>query len=562
MKKRLTKQTTTRRPLWGLGGLFLLFPLWGLVGFFGGWGLSAQSHVTVNPETGIYAVNDAFVQTVTFSISWDEIPNDGKTHLSKVWAWVEYIPVVHYQLVGDWQRATIAAVTSGTVAAGGTGFWLQGNDGAFGEVVTATLFGMPDQFNWCVHVSDALPGAVQQPDGSYVLNGTPPFTINGNITVEDYSFAAGTCISSLSDATGNPEYVIIADVLTVATTNPDTLCSPGEVTLTATVCGTTNPNLTYTWIVDGGAAQITNTNSFLFTAQDVGGYTYSVSATDAAAGASATAYGTITVKVPETLVYLASPAEPAQTITAGAAITPIVYTTNNSASYTITGLPAGLSATWNEGTCTISGIPAVARTYTYTVTAIDECGYEVADERGLIKVNPECNCAGPNMTLSGVAFISDATYARNGLELSAPVRVTTCSFIDSNDNGITGKKPSCINHSCNKGTQMDECLVRFFGAVLCPTPWRVPTIQDLSMWLTGDENSKNGDASVTCATVGGCSGYYRYAGFCEKTERLQAATCFTYKYYPVILPSSAGTRNMEANTAGGINTLRCIRSTE
>ncbi len=165
----------------------------------------AQYKVTVSSTSGSYSMS----KTVSFNVSWTN-RLEGKYN-SKVWILIDYsVPGS-----GVWSRATVTAVNAGssgsTVTAGGRGFWLQGNSGAYSQKVTVTLSGVPAKFNWCAHVSDCPPN-VTVASGGYTFHGTPPFTLiasNGItkqiVTGKTLSAASLTIApTTLTDATDCP----------------------------------------------------------------------------------------------------------------------------------------------------------------------------------------------------------------------------------------------------------------------------------------------------------------------------------------------------------------------
>jgi uncharacterized protein (TIGR02145 family) len=128
---------------------------------------------------------------------------------TRTWVLVEYTTDPSPNLA-TMSRATFTNVSFNPPEAGTTlttenrGFWLESN-----ATVTATLSGVSGRFSWCAYAFDVPPNAVSQPDGTYQLRGTPPFTINGDITEHSNTFGPGTCITSITDATNNPEGRII-----------------------------------------------------------------------------------------------------------------------------------------------------------------------------------------------------------------------------------------------------------------------------------------------------------------------------------------------------------------
>ena len=90
-----------------------------------------------------------------------------------------------------------------------------------------------------------------------------------------------------------------------------------------------------------------------------------------------------------TFVELVSaPGTDAQTVCANNAITNIVYSAGSSVSApTVTGLPAGVTPSWNGVYLTISGTPTVAGNYAYTVTTTGSC--QPASASGTITVQAQ-----------------------------------------------------------------------------------------------------------------------------------------------------------------------------
>jgi gliding motility-associated-like protein len=82
----------------------------------------------------------------------------------------------------------------------------------------------------------------------------------------------------------------------------------------------------------------------------------------------------ITVKPQNTIVLTSSDGTDSQTIYSGDAITEITYTATGATGATATGLPSGVSGTWDNEKFTLSGTPSELGTYTYTLTTTGGCG--------------------------------------------------------------------------------------------------------------------------------------------------------------------------------------------
>jgi hypothetical protein len=368
---------------------------------------------------------------------------------------------------------------------------------------------VPPQFNWCAYALDVPPTAVINAAGGYTLKGTAPFTINGTITEGTKAFAAGTCITTLTDFTGNPTQILPA-LPTVSTTNPDARCGEGAVTLTATAGGGITTTNTYTWVVDGAAVTTTTTSSFSPTVA-VGSVTYSVTVTNANNCTSTAATGTITVYPSFTAGAITSGAS---TITSGSTAPTIASTT--AASGGDGTIPyqwrrAGTSAaTYANNTATFSTSASSATTGTHTFTRWAHDGacntaWTQSSNSYVLTVNPTAitytNCTTPSLTLGTVGFTSSSTYALGTQKWSSPVTVTYC-------NKTTYSVPTSAPYSsdCRSngsyGNLFSWCMVVQYAAVLCPSPWRVPTLTDMQYVSSNFSSGWGGTNGGYCDNIG------------------------------------------------------------
>jgi hypothetical protein len=381
MKKQLSKQSrrTHKTDCWGLIVLLLVF-LWLLLA--GCQGLSAQT-VTITPIGANYGD-----KTVTFRVSWS---GGAFTPVDRVWVWIDFCPVTGVTPSVSFSPASIYSVNAtngGSVDASslnGRGFFVTANP----TEVTATLSNAYLAFNWCAYGSGAPPRAELQPDGSYKLKGTPPFKVNDASLGAAINTYSGGCIDTFTDFTENPAAYVTPKLEVFP--QPATRCGAGAVELSATAGGTTTAN-TYTWVVDGGAAQTTSTGSLAPENVAVGSRTYSVTVTNTAGCVSAANTGTITVHGIPTITYDSGSTN--QTVNSGTAITAITYNTSNATGASLIGQPTGVSGSWTSGVYTISGTPSNTGTFTYTVTATNSNGCTGTTASGTMTVKQSCtNCA-------------------------------------------------------------------------------------------------------------------------------------------------------------------------
>jgi uncharacterized protein (TIGR02145 family) len=272
----------------------LLLPLWGLGGLFGN---VAFAQVTVELAGKTYTAPYTAPPQVSFTVSWGS-----KTPYDKIWVLAQYSASGK----GAEDRALVTEVsatgaTASTVT-GHRGFWLEtaGDNGS--ATVTATLSLAPgvEHFNWCVYAFDYPPNAISQPDGTYQLRGSPPFTINGNITEPTNTFGPGTCIESITDLTDNPAGIVPAPPSIAWSSGGDAsqnvLIGNAVTPIIFTTAGATS--VTPADLPDGVSGAWSSPDYVVSgTPSGTGTYNYTLTATNAG-GCSATVSGTITVLPP------------------------------------------------------------------------------------------------------------------------------------------------------------------------------------------------------------------------------------------------------------------------
>jgi hypothetical protein len=244
--------------------------------------IAASATVTVTPLS-----TDFTNKTVTFRVVYSA------AHNNRAWVWIDLCPVSGVT-PSTFQTAVISAAsaTGNNVIYSSTntrGFFVTASP----ATVTATLDNASGKFNWCAHGSDYPPNAVINAAGGYTLKGTPPFTVNSTKLGDGVrTFGAGTCITSITDLTGNPDGIVPA-LPSLSSPNSPSRCEAGAVTLSATVSGGTTTAMTYTWNI-GGTTYPNQTNSYT-TGSLSASTTYSVKVKNANNCESNTVNGTITV---------------------------------------------------------------------------------------------------------------------------------------------------------------------------------------------------------------------------------------------------------------------------
>lgn len=210
-------------------------------------------------------LTDGETPALTFEVSGTGAPISSPCHNDTVWIFADYRIVHSDGSVGAWTSASITGVSilsgNGSVvdhSLTGRGFFLNGHT-AFGTFASTTVkitLAEPknERFNACVYVSDCPPNATMNPAGGYTLNGTPPFIINRTIYEPSRTFGAGTCITSITDSTGCPGFVINRpfDAGEIASSG-ESICAgdtPGVIGGTTPASGG-DSNIGYRWYKDG-----------------------------------------------------------------------------------------------------------------------------------------------------------------------------------------------------------------------------------------------------------------------------------------------------------------------
>jgi uncharacterized protein (TIGR02145 family) len=243
--------------------IFLLLSLWGLGGLFGNFAF-AQVSVKLIGET--YTVPPQ----VSFTVSWES----KAPYNNKIWVLAQYSAsgiAEERALITD-VIATGAATASTSIAANYRGFWLHTDGSINGSATVTATLSIADgveKFNWCVYAFDYPPNAVLQADETYQLHGSPPFTINGNISEPTNTFGPGTCITSITDATDNPEghiiaalFLISAGAINDASDTTFVGYAPATMPTNAMEASGGDGNMMYEWRRTGtSSATLTNSNS-------------------------------------------------------------------------------------------------------------------------------------------------------------------------------------------------------------------------------------------------------------------------------------------------------------
>lgn len=157
----------------------------------------------------------------------------------------------------------------------------------------------------------------------------------------------------------------------------------------------------YFWITMDIATSVTDGHTIAVNGTSASNLTASMTATGSAA-----ASGTQTLK-PAAITLTSAAGTNNQTVCNTTAITSITYTIAACGTgASVTGLPDGVTGSYNSSTVTISGTPSVAGNYNYTVTANGTCVPNFVI--GVITVNPL-----PTITLGSNPVVCSGTTTAN-----------------------------------------------------------------------------------------------------------------------------------------------------
>jgi gliding motility-associated-like protein len=259
-----------------------------------------------------------------------------------------------------------------------------------------------------------LPAGV---NGSWANN---VVTISGTPTSSGIYTYTVTTLGGCGVASATGTIVVTPDntitLSSAAGTASQTVCINANIgTISYTTTGATNAN--FTNLPPGVTGSWANNIVTISGIPSVAGlYTYTITLTGGCGLVTKT--GTILVNPNNTIVLSSAVGTDAQAVCVNGNIIPIKYTTNIATNASVTGLPPGVTGSWNANVFTISGIPTAVGTYNYTVTTIGGCS--VATASGTIVVVPNntvsfSSIAGTNaQTVCINTAIASATYSTTG----------------------------------------------------------------------------------------------------------------------------------------------------
>ena len=273
-------------------------------------------------------------------------------------------------------------------------------------------------------------------DGTAIENHAPgstfthTFALPNTYTVTMYNVSAAGCLSTskVVSITIDPNHSI---ALTTANDN-QTVCINTNISQIKYNLGGGATNANVTGLPPGVTASVTGTQLTILGAPNttVGGptFTYNVETTGNTC-VVARASGTITVGADHSISWNATSGNPNQTVCINTVIAPILYTLSGGATgATVTGLPAGITASVTGNQLTISGAPTttVLSPFNFNiVTTGNAC--TIAAASGSITVEPDhsiswnATSGNPNQTVCINTLIAPVLYTLSGGATGASV---------------------------------------------------------------------------------------------------------------------------------------------
>jgi uncharacterized protein (TIGR02145 family) len=453
--------------------------------------------------------------TVTFNVSWDKNnPSD------TVWVFVDYndagvmkrLPVT---------GATVSAGTVTKIPNNDKGVWVEGNARANDSFsATVELFTeIKDVAGACAYASNYPPVGEYKNNATEIsFTGTPMYEIQlahsggESATVKSGDTFLLPCdytLASFTDATGAPGRL--------------SCISPAAYTLSgADVCEGTDVTLTLSGSESGWRYQLYKDNipvgsenegtgsalTFSEASTIAGRFSYmvrTVDATGAQCEMQVSNVHAIMVKPVPTITR--SGGDASQTVYQYIAIDTIVYMASDAATISWTGgnFPIGVTGVPSGNPYTISGMP----------TATGIAGYSLTANMGGC-ISP------PSVGTITVTVCPPPPYAESAKTWTVGTQIWSDFIIDpACDHDAfanTSKVMECRSHVLNgkKLFYFNRAYVWLKRAAICPSPWRLPLIEDfvdLDVALGGTGEARATTSAWIDATYVGIWGATRGAGF-------------------------------------------------
>ena len=332
--------------------------------------------------------------------------------------------------VGTSQTVTITVNPAPTMTSANTKTICSGSN-----VSHALTSNIPSSYSWVATANPNVTGESTTAQSSATISDV---LVNTTASVQTVTYTVtptsttGSCIGTAQTVT-----ITVNPAPTMTSANTKTICTSTNVSLALTSdiassyswVATDNPNVTGESTTAQNTALISDNlvNSTLST-QTV---TYTVTPTSTPTGCTgASQTVTITVTPVNTITLTSAAGTDNQTKCINTPIINITYTTVGATGATITGLPDGVTGTWNANTVTIIGTPTVSGNHSFNIELTGGCG--TVNKAGFINVTPDntvsAASSSPTVCINNAlpAPVTHTTTGATGIGVSAglPAGVT------------------------------------------------------------------------------------------------------------------------------------------
>jgi gliding motility-associated-like protein len=360
------------------------------------------------------------------------IANDGSITMGSL------APNTTYQLTYSDDTVVVGPITITTNASGE--YTISGlNVGTYADFsfsVNSCSFNAPDTITFVIPLSASVVGtdpltcngttgtitigglipnqvyAVSYTDDTFTVGPTNYTSdVSGQIIITGLNAGVYTdfnLINASCSVTSNQVINLINPGAPVVTVNSVAICNTQSAVITATPQDSTTYN--FVWTVPVGFTNPGNINSF--STAIPGTYTVVATPNTPLACSSSPTSGEVSI-IPSTTITLTSNNN-SQIVCINLAIANIVYTSTDATSITVTGLPAGVTGTFDSGTgtFTISGTPTESGIFNFTVAATGICN--TVPLTGTIEVKPYVTATFSPITICNGDAVSLPTTSIEG----------------------------------------------------------------------------------------------------------------------------------------------------
>ncbi|MEI7594696.1 MAG: gliding motility-associated C-terminal domain-containing protein [Bacteroidota bacterium] len=308
--------------------------------------------------------------------------------------------------------------------------------------------------------------------------------------------------------------VVVNLAPTITSTNPNSICRSGTVQLGATASsGTIN------WYASASGGSSLGAGATWTTPNISSTTTYYAEASNGTCAATSRTQVVATVTPNNTISLNSAANTNNQSICVGSSIVNIKYKTTGATAASFSGLPTGVVGNWASDTVSITGTPAAAGTYNYTIILSGGCGNITAT--GTIEVNsyplPDL---GPDMTICAsvpttITAHDGETYSWTGGSSSSTISIapdtTTTYSVTVTKNGCSTSENIIVNVSSNLVPNIISTLPTICAG--STTTIAVDISGATYHWTTGANTQSisvsplsNTTYKVTVTDANGCSG--------------------------------------------------------